>query len=87
MPQLGSCSTAASVMNHPRPGFRKRDDLVCYRFARAGFSFWRMTGRLPEPNAALCIWVEGETGDFKCLTPSTSSPVLFGSRGFSLNRG
>ena len=28
-----------------------------------------------EPNAALCIGVEGETGAFKCLTPSTLSPA------------
>ena len=41
--------------------------------ARAGFSFWGMIRRLPEPNAAFCIGVEGETGAFKCLTPSTLS--------------
>jgi hypothetical protein len=32
-------------------------------------------------------WAVGETGDFKCLTLSNSSPVLLGTRGFSLNRG
>jgi hypothetical protein len=29
---------------------------------------------LPEPNAVLCIGAEGETGDFKCLTPSALAP-------------
>jgi hypothetical protein len=31
-------------------------------------------------------WVDGETGDFKCLALSNSSPVRLGSRGFSLNQ-
>ena len=55
-----------------------RDQAAKYRQltrTRAGFSFWRMIRRLPEPNAALCIGVEGETGGFKCLTPSPSSPA------------
>jgi len=37
-----------------------------------------MIRRLPKPNAALCIGVEGETGDRKGLTLSNSSPVLLG---------
>jgi hypothetical protein len=40
-----------------------------------------------EPNATFRVGADGETGDFKGLTLSNSSPVLFGSRGFSLNRG
>src|SRR5262249_2777464 len=32
-------------------------------------------------------WAGGETGDFNGLTLSHSSPVIVGSRGFSLNRG
>jgi hypothetical protein len=41
---------------------------------RAGFSFW---GHAVHRNrmAALCIGLEGETGDFKCLTPSALSPA------------
>src|SRR5262249_35171041 len=39
-----------------------------------GVFLWRSRS-LSEPNAALCIGLEGETGDFKFLTP-TSSPVL-----------
>jgi hypothetical protein len=31
-----------------------------------------------EPNAAFCIGLAGETGAFKCLTPSTSSPARSG---------
>src|SRR5215472_6867925 len=32
-------------------------------------------------------WAGGQTGDFNGLTLSHSSPVIVGSRGFSLNRG
>src|SRR5262249_39496633 len=40
-----------------------------------------------EPNATFWVGAAGETGDFKGLTLSNSSPVHLGSRGFSLNRG
>jgi hypothetical protein len=40
-----------------------------------------------EPNVVFAGWDDGETGDFKCLTLSNSSPVLLGSWGFSLSRG
>src|SRR5215831_12570343 len=40
-----------------------------------------------EPNATFRVGADGETGDFKGLTLSNSSPVHLGSRGFSLNRG
>src|SRR5262245_31734082 len=40
-----------------------------------------------EPNATFRVGADGETGDFKGLTLSHSSPVIVGSRGFSLNRG
>jgi hypothetical protein len=44
-------------------------------------------GQGAEPNATFRVGADGETGDFKGLTLSNSSPVLVGSRGFSLNRG
>jgi hypothetical protein len=40
-----------------------------------------------EPNATFRVGADGETGDFKGLTLSNSSPVLLGSRGFLLGRG
>src|SRR5215475_1104698 len=53
----------------------------CYRpYVEAGERLGpRRRPRRPEPNAALCIGVKGETGAFKCLTPSTSRPDLSGA--------
>src|SRR5262249_28668989 len=39
-----------------------------------------------EPNATFRGGADGETGDFKGLTLSNSSPVRLGSRGFSLTQ-
>ena len=35
--------------------------------------------RPPEPNSPLCVGLEGETGDFKCLTLSALSPAQSGA--------
>ena len=32
--------------------------------------------RLWNRNCSVTVWLKGEAGDFKCLIPSTSSPVL-----------
>jgi hypothetical protein len=34
---------------------------------------------MPEPDAMPRVTVQGGTGDFKCLTPSTSSPARSGA--------